>query len=468
MLFTKMGGHRLSQLKLRTQLILLLGLAVFLAQVLSVYMLSGERELIIKKIERYQLLETLSNTTEFLNELTQDQQEPFLQAVNRGRFRGWLSDQPYFQLDLKQDIQLKDKLEQLFVNKPNHIALYTGSYWETIECNKEQNTKLTQQRWVNQAFQISLLSVCEAEFFSSIKLQNGRWINNAINLFQSPKILNSRVKLNLALTLILIIAIVTGLISRLTRPLRRLAEAAEKSGKGDFNVQVTESGPYDVRQAISSFNKMQERIQTFVESRTRLLAAISHDLRTPITSMQLRVELLDHPEAPALLRTLKEMEDITNSSLDFFRVSSLQEEIQPVDLTSLVSSVCDDIASTGRPVTYDDTRSIVYNCRQNALRRVISNLIENAVNYGKQAHVNLSEESEKIFISVFDKGQGIAPELQQQVFEPFFRIDQARSNHKGSTGLGLSIAHNIVKIHGGDIQFHQSDNGFEARIVLPK
>jgi signal transduction histidine kinase len=214
---------------------------------------------------------------------------------------------------------------------------------------------------------------------------------------------------------------------------------------------------------------MQARLQRFVEDRTRMLAAIGHDLRTPLTSLRLRAEFVSDPELQEkMLNTINEIQTMTEAALAFARAEATVERTRSVDLSALVESLCDDLAELSQDVTFIDSPKINYRCRADALRRAVRNLIENAVRYGERARVSLTGSAESIDIVVEDDGPGIPEGAIEQVFAPFFRIEHSRNRETGGVGLGLSIARAIARHHGGDILLANQRNGMRAIISLPR
>ena len=255
----------------------------------------------------------------------------------------------------------------------------------------------------------------------------------------------------------------------MARPMRRLAVAAEALGRGEAVAPLPEAGPDDIRQTAEAFNRMQERLQRFVEDRTRMLAAIGHDLRTPITSLRLRAEFVaDEETREKMLATMDEMQRMTEATLAFAREEATAEDTRTVDLSALVESLCDDLAELGQDVTFLDGPKIGYRCRPDALRRAVRNLVENAVRYGERARVSVARADDAIEIMVEDDGPGIPDGAVERVFAPFFRLENSRNRETGGVGLGLSIARTIVRHHGGDIVLANQTKGLRATISLPR
>jgi signal transduction histidine kinase len=255
----------------------------------------------------------------------------------------------------------------------------------------------------------------------------------------------------------------------IARPMRRLAVAAEALGRGESVAPLPEAGPDDIRNTAEAFNRMQERLQRFVEDRTRMLAAIGHDLRTPLTTLRLRAEFVaDAEEREKMLATIAEVQKMTEATLAFAREEATAEGTRAVDLPALVESLCDDLAELGRDVTFQEGPKISYRCRPDALRRAVRNLVENAVRYGERARVHVARSGDGVEIVIEDDGPGIPDGAAEQVFAPFFRIENSRNPETGGVGLGLSIARTIVRHHGGDIALANQPRGLRATISLPR
>jgi signal transduction histidine kinase len=264
--------------------------------------------------------------------------------------------------------------------------------------------------------------------------------------------------------------IVVLMIRRMTRPMADLAAAAERLGRGEAVPPVPERGPEDVRQTTRAFNRMHGRLQRFVQDRTRMLAAISHDLRTPLTSLRLRAEFVDDEETRAkILEALDEMERMTEATLAFAREEARREDTRTVDLAALVDSLCEDLRDLGMDVSYGGPPSLLYPCRSMSLKRAVRNLIENAVTYGKRARVTLTRDEQEMRIVIDDDGPGIPEADFERVFAPFVRLEESRSQETGGIGLGMAIARSIVRGHGGDITLaNRAEGGLRVAIHLPR
>ena len=306
----------------------------------------------------------------------------------------------------------------------------------------------------------------------AVQLADGRWLN-AATLLPRPTATWAWYTITLmAIMAAAVCAIVILSVRRITRPMRALTAAAERLGRGEDVPPLDEAGPADIRGTTQAFNQMNERLHRFVRDRTRMLAAISHDLRTPITTLRLRAEFIEDAETrDKVLETLAEMQEMTEGVLSFVREDAAREGTRPIDMGALIASLSDDLADNGLAVNCTDPPAtpIVYRCRPVALKRALNNVIENAVKYGKCARVALSADANWIEIAVDDEGPGIPEADLERVFEPFQRLEESRSRETGGTGLGLAIARSVARGHGGDIVLsNRPAGGLRTTIRLPR
>ena len=253
-----------------------------------------------------------------------------------------------------------------------------------------------------------------------------------------------------------------------TQPLSALATAARTLGTAAERGPLPERGPAEVRQAARAFNDMRRRIGAMVDEKTRMLAAISHDLRAPIARMRLRVEMLDDAEARTkLVGDLDELRRLTDEALDFLRGAGGGEQVAPCDLAQLARALVWEAREAGQQVTLAEAGPILLAGRAGALRRCLQNLIGNAIKHTGSAEVELAAHDGAAWVWVRDRGAGLAPAEFEQAFEPFYRGDPARG-HAAGFGLGLPIARAIARQHGGDVTLRaRTGGGLEAELKLP-
>ncbi|SDH85073.1 ATP-binding protein [Roseospirillum parvum] len=281
------------------------------------------------------------------------------------------------------------------------------------------------------------------------------------------------------LVLLGVAAVALVALRRATRPLERLAAAAERVGI-DLNAPpLSESGPGEVRRASHAFNRMQERLARFVTDRTRMLAAISHDLRTPITRLRLRAELIDDEEMrERMIADLDEMEEMIAATLAFARDEAAGEDLEAVDPARLLGDLTKSFAEAGAKVRLDDRRPAgdrqPIAGRPMALRRAFANLIDNAMKYGGEARLTLLAGGDELVVEIDDNGPGLPEEALEEVFRPFHRLEGSRSRQTGGAGLGLAVVRSVVRGHGGDVRLANrpprppdDPGGLTARVALP-
>jgi len=304
-------------------------------------------------------------------------------------------------------------------------------------------------------------------FVISLQLADSTWLNfAAVDRATVPAWSHQSIAL-IAVMMIAVIALSVLGIRRLTAPLGTLAQAAERLGRDVNAPPLAERGAADVRKALRAFNNMQERIQRFVEDRTRMIAAISHDLRTPITRLRLRAEFIEDPEQQArMLADLDDMETMIHATLSFAREEANSEPRRDVDLVALLRGLCEDAPDVELATGVE---SVLFDGQPVALRRGFCNLIDNAVKYGQHARIGLSVDADSIRITVDDDGPGLPEEELEQVFLPFYRVEQSRSRDTGGVGLGLAVARTVFRAHGGDVRLaNRPEGGLRASVVLPR
>ncbi|XLZ68203.1 ATP-binding protein [Massilia sp. SR12] len=270
---------------------------------------------------------------------------------------------------------------------------------------------------------------------------------------------------------LLSIAVLAYLVARMTMgPLKQLAGAAKKLGNDINHTPLKLRGATEIRTASAAFNAMQARIRQHIAQRTEMLAAITHDLQTPLTRMRLRLEKVADPELQGkLLEDLSAMQQMVKEGLDLARSMDTTEAMQRVDLDALLDSVCADATDAGQEVDLKGRASMDLMGRPLDVRRCLVNLIDNAVKYGHRAHVSVERLAGSSRVRIRDEGPGIPPGQLAQVFEPFYRLETSRNRASGGTGLGLTIARNIAEQHGASLSLaNHASGGLEATLVFPE
>ncbi|MCS4511481.1 ATP-binding protein [Xylophilus ampelinus] len=255
----------------------------------------------------------------------------------------------------------------------------------------------------------------------------------------------------------------------LSQPVRRLAAAARELGRDIHRAPLAEDGTVECREATRVFNGMQAQIRRQLDDRNRFVAAVSHDLRTPLTRLRLRAEVLEHAaDRESFGRDIREMDAMIRSTLDYLTGEADPEAHEPLDLPALLTSIADDLCDVGHTVRVSGT-AVPLRLQPLAMRRCISNLVENAIRYGGSAGIAVHDGLEGVRIEVADPGPGIPEAELEKVMAPFYRLDASRNRHSGGVGLGLSIAHDIAVRHGGRLTLrNRAAGGLVATLELPR
>ncbi|TNE76154.1 MAG: HAMP domain-containing protein [Gammaproteobacteria bacterium] len=287
---------------------------------------------------------------------------------------------------------------------------------------------------------------------------------------EGSSLLADRVLAYFLLVALLTLLLAWFLIGKATAPLERLAKAADTIGVNLDSPPMDEKGPPEVARAAQAFNRMQARLARLVHGQTEMLAAISHDLRSAATRLQLRAEMLaNEQERNGLMRVVSDMKQMIESVLAYVRGYESNEPVRMVNITALAESLCDDLRDEGFPVTYESHCGVVnLLCRASVLRRGLQNIIDNAIKYGGSAHLTFRCDTDYLVISITDTGPGIPEEQLQTVLQPFYRLEQSRNATTGGIGLGLAISQNIVQTMGGTLTLsNRESGGLQVDIGLP-
>lgn len=454
----------------QTLFVLLLGLAASHAIGFAIYSL--DRHEVVASTEAIDFAERVAGVIGLLQKLPDQWREDLIRGSDSRAFRVSLGPAPLASAEKTQHDVVGDVtafLDEQFPDWPSDRML--------ASLREDDVSATTAAAWASapDAPQVSAPPEAGAEardlLYVSIGLDDGEWLNFVGAI---PRIESSWPRLAGAYILTLTVgvgALTIWLVARVTAPLRVFAAAADRFGKNIRADPLPETGPVEVAKASQALNYMQERLSRLVDNRTQMLAAISHDLRTPVTLLRLRAELMrDADERSKTLETLDEMESMITAVLDFSRGAFSEEQQRHVDLGALLESLCDDLADTGAPIEFDAAADkILYSCRRVALKRAFSNLIDNAIKYGGIARVGVEDRSDRIVVSIDDDGPGIPSEHLEHIFTPFYRVEPSRNRSGGGVGLGLSIAQAVVEGHGGRVTItNRSSGGAHVEVSLPK
>lgn len=435
-------------------------LALGISQALFYFIFQGEQMRSLREVRRDEFLARTASVVRLVNTVGPELHPEILGAANTPVVRFWFTSGP---IQDAMTWQREARLKMLESPRPPAAA----------DLPPQENAKWGKQHFEERP-ETAEARLMHLEDWNGFGLQmpvgtgTGLWLQG---VYAKPAATGPPwyYHLSMGISAVLLTLGAVMLVRRVGRPLQRLTEAAEKVGRGEEMAPLPEEGADDIRHTTAAFNRMQERLRRFVQDRTQMVAAMSHDLRTPITSMRLRAEFIsDADTREKIIATLDEMKAIAESTLAFAREEATTEPTRNVDLNALLESLCDDLADLGWDVTFAPGDRTPWRCRPDALRRAVRNVVENSVRYGQRARVGLEIREQRALITVDDDGTGIPDEDSERVFNPFVRLESSRNRGTGGVGLGLSIARTIIRSHGGDIALaNRPGGGLRATIELP-
>ncbi len=308
----------------------------------------------------------------------------------------------------------------------------------------------------------------EGDFVAALRLPDGRWavVQPVAEAF--PNAWQRRVMLWFAIAFALVAPVGWIFARHIVRPLARFTEAAEQLGRDPSAALVALEGPAEIGRAARAFNVMQSRLRSFVDDRTAMVGAISHDLRTPLTRLRFRIEEVeDDGIREGMNMEVAEMEAMITSVLSFIRDASTPNVRERLDLGMLMEDVAQDAAMIGGDVTVELNAPTPVEVDVLGMRRLLANLVENAVKYGERARIRLGIDDNAAVAEIIDDGPGVPEDELERAFEPFYRASNATSSGKSGTGLGLAVCRSIARAHGGDVRLLRSPEGFSAELRLP-
>ncbi len=483
---------RLLPKSLWAQLVLLLLAALALSHLLAFIVFSGERQQAMRSVHYLELLERTASMVRVLDATPADTREEILRALGSPRLRYWITEVSALPATVTADGEtwLVSMLVALLPegrpvpprvlvaeNNGQDIAWgHHGAAHRRPAPGRDGAAGTPKPGDGGAAQGLGALTgdsgrqATPTGLTLSVPLADGSWLNVTTRYAEPPVEWAWPSIVSLLLAALAITVVAALMVRRIARPLTALAGAAERLGRGEAVVALEESGPAEVRGTTAAFNAMQDRLTRFIRDRTTMLAAISHDLRTPITALRLRAELVEDAETrDKLLQILDEMQRMTEATLAFAREEATREDTRLVDLEALVESLCDDLAELGMETSFTGDGKAPLSCRPVSLKRAVRNLIENAVAYGKRARVSLHQTASALRIDIDDDGPGIPADDLERVFSPFVRLEGSRSRQTGGIGLGMAIARSIVRGHGGDITLeNRPQGGLRATVRLPR
>ncbi|NRA86919.1 MAG: hypothetical protein HRU28_05905 [Rhizobiales bacterium] len=445
------------------QLVSLLLLAMFLSQAIALFIFADKRQIYINSVDEGDLIGRITTIVRLVENTHRNTARRIILNANRHnmgmqriKLRFATSPAVGKMEHPKYSEELHEKISERLDDKPRQIIVHS----------------------FGPARRTFLGDGMPANIRISVKIKPNLWVIANYNNRRPPGGWMAPLLMTMLLMMISILIVVSFVVRKLTKPLGELAKAANDLGRGINVAALKENGTEDVRKVTRSFNQMNDKIKRFVDDRTKMLAAISHDLRTPITSLRLRAEFIEDKEMQnKILETLEEMQMMTEAALKFAKNSNIKEKTKDTDLASLLEVLSSDYQDMGKAVklkNVEHSQQIILPLRMQAMKRAIRNLIDNGLKYGEQVTIDFKLNSDKNYAKIFitDQGTGIDEADFDVVFEPFYRLEKSRNKDTGGVGLGRSISRDIISTHGGDIVLKNIRKngvvtGLEVKINLP-
>jgi signal transduction histidine kinase len=453
----------------QTLLVLLAGLIV--SHAVGSWLYTADREQAVRAVGGYAAAQRITNLTQLILETPREQRSRIVSASSDQTFRVSLSTEPPVIASEDNDAPVAQAIKDFLVDQlslgPARQPRVSASLPEG-PMFRSWHPIMTRGPMMHGFGAFGPLGGFR-DLRVAVPLPDGQWLSFVTALPESGPAFSRQFLVSMGLMALIILAVSIWVVRRVTAPLASMSAAAERLGH-DLNAPpMAETGSVETRQAARAFNEMQSRLRALIENRTRMLAAISHDLRTPLTLLRLRAEnAADPQEREKMLATIAEMDAMVAATLQFARDEAEAEPRRRTDLTALLTSAIDDMADAGLPVRLDQADPVICECQPAALRRALRNLLDNAVKYGKQARATIRAMPQFAEITIDDEGPGIPKDELTRVFQPFYRIEGSRSRDTGGIGLGLVIALSVVQSHGGQLKLsNRPEGGLRASVILP-
>ncbi|MES9856275.1 MAG: ATP-binding protein [Sedimenticola sp.] len=449
------------------RLVLILTLGLILTQVLGTALTFQDRHRLLRDNIGLQLIQRIASIVNLVEGMPPQQHPQIINALDSRSLRITLTQEPPATAQEAQTAHHLKRRLGMELEKDTKVDVTTTSLDEDADHQPPPWMKHnpTHTQMMKRGMSHRMLG-----FQAQVQLSTGQWLTFSRPLPEESLIWPLKL-LGYLLILLVSVAALSLLAVRLTtRPLNTLAEAADHLGKDIQRPPLDENGPLEVRKAAHAFNTMQTRLQRHIEDKSEILAAISHDMKTPITRLRLRTEMLKDEELKSKFSgDLDAMEEMVRATLDFMRGTENSEKPALVDITALLESMKSDMEEMGWRVSLESVTAAPYNARPLALKRCLGNLIENAARYGDEAIIRVDDSDNQLIITIADHGVGVSEEELKNLFKPFYRGESSRSRESGGTGLGLGIARNIARAHGGELILRRgSSEGLEAIVTLPR
>ncbi len=462
----------------QTLLILLLGLVV--SHAIGAWIYAGAREQAVRAVGGYAAAQRVANLSRLIEDAPADWRARIVGALSDPTFRVWLAAEPPDQVPPKSDNAaraIEDYVRQQLSERSDRqvraVVFAPAGRADGPPFGPPFDRRGTPGPMGGMGGMMR--GVMGPGFDAwrglqvAVKLSDGQWLSFATALPQGAPSVSWQFIISMVLMGAIVLVASVWAVRRVTAPLGMLSAAADRLGRDVATEPLAEAGTAEMQSAARTFNRMQERLRRLIESRTQMLAALSHDLRTPLTLLRLRAEeVVDVEERDKMLATIGEMDAMIDTTLAFARDEVRAQPRRRVDLTALLGSIVDDMADAGLPVSMTPAEPLIHDAQPGTLKRAIANLLDNAVKYGKCARAAIAATATGLEITIDDDGPGIPEAELPKVFQPFYRVEVSRNRETGGVGLGLAIAQAIVQAHGGELSLtNRAGGGLRACIRLP-
>lgn len=428
---------------------------------LSLYLLSSEKSKNLSLLSSTGAIQRVISVVEILSQTPADLHDSIISASGSSDLSLSLSRQPHIQTPQANSEEANILIRRLKAAGINQVRLSMVKYDRPILNMSDMHSAMMSGRRMRDMRSVQMGYVATVD--GSVELGSGLWLNFSSGVQEAITHWSVGVLLSLSLVMLSTILISLLIIRQALKPIGELREAADEFAMNKKVSPVDPRGPKDLYPTIKAFNEMQTQLADYIQDRTKLLAAISHDLRTPLTSLRLRLEFIEESEdKQQMLRTVEVMEKMLQATMRFTREESELEERQSCDVNSLIQTIVDEYAEQNVVIEFQQEEPLVASVPPLSIRRMIENLINNSVQHGgDDNHISLQLETEKQFlrISVLDTGVGIDANKFDEVLKPFTRLNEARDTMSSNVGLGLSITASLAKAYGGRLTLENNPQG---------
>ena len=445
------------------QLLAMLLLALVTTQGLSLLLLTDERNLAVRAALGFEVAGRAANVVLLLDDAPADLRPSILRAADSPLVRFEVGPAPEAPHDGNDADSILGQIRQILGSPEREIRADIHAI--SMAPMPIREGMPAAMRPMHDAMMAGRTEAVEMTL--SIRLASGDWLNVRTMFHRPGPQLSPKALLPLLLVAVAVALVAWWTARRVVGPMRALAVGADRLGRGLDAGPLPMTGPSEVRNTTLAFNRMQDRLTRFVAERTHMLAALNHDLRSPLTAMRLRIEMLDETEDSVRLKSLvEEMQVMVEATLEFARGVAKAEPEATVDLAALLADIVSDVG--GDRANLAPSRPVPVTIRPHMLNRALRNLIDNAVRYGDVANVTLTQEPGTVIITIADSGPGLPKDQLEAAFEPFVRLEGSRNRDTGGVGLGLAIARTIVQAHGGTVLLrNRAGGGLDAIVRLP-